>query len=73
MSIFEHRKPARGQSHRSTLLRLHDTLERLEAERKQRPRIMSLTRIVRERVRELESEPASYQIDESIFEDFRPV
>lgn len=58
MSIFEHRKPGAGESHRNTLLKLRETLEQLEAEREETPQITSLKRILAARIQELESKTA---------------
>jgi hypothetical protein len=55
MSIFEHRKPPASESHRDMLLRLRETLNRLETEREETPQITNLKLILTARIREMES------------------
>jgi hypothetical protein len=54
MSIFEFRKPAGKQPHRSQLVVLCETLKRLEAEPLETPQIADLKRILAGRIAEME-------------------
>jgi hypothetical protein len=58
MSIFEYRKPGSAKPSRSSLTTLHETLERLEAEPVETPRIADLKRILAGRIAELERKNA---------------
>ena len=58
MSIFEYRKPVREQPHRSQLDTLRETLERLEAEPLETPRIAELKRILAGRIAQLKRKTA---------------
>jgi hypothetical protein len=54
MSIFQYRKPVGEQRHRSQILVLRETLDRLEAEPEETRRISDLKRILAGRIAELE-------------------
>jgi hypothetical protein len=58
MSIFEYRKPVSEHAHRSQLMTLRETLEKLEAEREETPRTADLKRILAARITELEQKTA---------------
>lgn len=58
MSIFEHRKPAAAQMHRDSIQALRETLEHLNAEPEELPRIADLKRILTARIHELERKSA---------------
>lgn len=56
MSIFEYCKPTGNEPARNALTTLRETLERLDSEFEQTPRIADLKRILAERIAEIESE-----------------
>lgn len=58
MSIFEHRKPPAAQAHRDSIAALRETLDRLNAEPEESPRIADLKRILTARIHQLESKSA---------------
>lgn len=58
MSIFEYRKPGNANPSRDSLATMRETLERLEAESVETPRIADLKRILASRIAELERKTA---------------
>jgi hypothetical protein len=58
MSFFEHRKPAATQGARDALSTLRATLEKLEAEPEETPKMADLKRILGDRIAELERKRA---------------
>lgn len=58
MSIFDHRKPASSEASRDALSALRITLEKLESEVVETPRIADLKRILAHRIAEIEGRTA---------------